>query len=359
MKKKLAVLLSLTLAVSMLAVGCGKKDEAPAQTETPVAETEAPTETEAPAATEGALKTGLYVSTSLGKSTDAGEEDGLAQVDSAIFAVTVDGEGKVVGCVIDAAQTKINFSKEGKVVTDLATVYQTKNELGEGYGMKSASGIGKEWNEQAQAFADYCVGKTADEIKGIALTAEGVIEDADLAASVTVHAGGFINGVVAAMENATEIGAQAGDKLGLGVNTTISKSKDAADGEDGQAQAYSYYTATTVNAEGKITSCILDASQGTVKFDATGKITTDLAAAVPTKNELGEGYGMKSASGIGKEWNEQAAAFAAYCVGKTADEVSGIALAEGVPADADLAANVTVHVGDFMTVIGKAVASAK
>ncbi|KSV57454.1 hypothetical protein [Acetivibrio ethanolgignens] len=359
MKKKLAVLLSLTLAVSMLAVGCGKKDEAPIQTEAPTTQTEAPAETEAPAATEGALKTGLYVSTSLGKSTDAGEEDGLAQVDSAIFAVTVDGEGKVAGCVIDGAQTKINFSKDGKVVTDLATVYQTKNELGENYGMKSASGIGKDWNEQAAAFAAYCVGKTADEIKGIALTAEGVVEDADLAASVTIHAGGFINGVVAAMENATEMGAKAGDKLGLGVNTTISKSKDAADGEDGQAQAYSYYTATTVNAEGKITSCILDASQGTVKFDATGKITTDLTAAVPTKNEIGENYGMKSASSIGKEWDEQAAAFAAYCLGKTADEVKGIALAEGVPADADLAANVTVHVGDFMTVISKAVANAK
>lgn len=358
MKKKLAVLLSLTMAVSMLSAGCGSKNDAPAETQSPAA-VETPASTETPASAEGGLKTGLYVATSLGSSKDAAEEDGLAQVDSSIFAVTVDAEGKVVECVIDAAQTKINFSAEGKLVTDLNTEYMTKNELGEGYGMKAASGIGKEWNEQAQAFADYCTGKTADEIKGIALTGEGLVSDADLAASVTVHAGGFINGVAAAIENASELGAQAGDKLGLGVSTTISNSTDAAADAEGLAQAYSYYTAITTDADGKITSCILDASQGSVNFDTAGKITTDLTAAVATKNQIGEGYGMKAASGIGKEWNEQAAAFAAYCVGKTADEVNGIALTEGVPADADLAASVTVHVGDFMSVISKASANAK
>ena len=31
--------------------------------------------------------------------------------------------------------------------------------------MKRASSIGKEWNEQANAFADYVIGKTLDEIK--------------------------------------------------------------------------------------------------------------------------------------------------------------------------------------------------
>ena len=68
---------------------------------------------------------------------------------------------------------------------------------------------------------------------------------------------------------------------------------------------------------------------------------------------------MKKASSIGKEWFEQAAAYAAYAVGKTADEVNGTAVTEGAPSDADLAASVTVHITDFNTVITKAVGNAK
>lgn len=352
MKKKLAVLLSAALITSMLAVGCGKKDEAPAETQTPAA-SQAPVEQQETPIAEGELKTGLYVTSSLGKSVDAKDTDGLAQADSSVFAVTVDSEGKVVNCVIDAVQSKVNFSAEGKIVTDLATEYETKNELGEAYGMKKVSSIGKEWNEQAQAFADYCVGKTLEEIKGIALTENGTAEDADLAAGVTVYTGDFINGVAAAIENADSLGAKAGDKLGLGIETTIANSKD------GQAQVDSNYAVTTVNAEGTITSCILDSSECKVAFDEKGAITTDLTAEVPTKNTIGDAYGMKKASPIGKEWNEQAAAFAAYCTGKTAEEVNGIALTEGVPSDADLTASVTIRVNNFMEVITKSAANAK
>ena len=47
-----------------------------------------------------------------------------------------------------------------------------------------------------------------------------------------------------------------------------------------------------------------------------------------TKNQLGDGYGMKQASSIGKEWNEQAAGFCAYVTGKTAAQVAGLAVDE-------------------------------
>ncbi|MEG1417985.1 MAG: hypothetical protein RSC55_05080, partial [Oscillospiraceae bacterium] len=70
--------------------------------------------------------------------------------------------------------------------------------------------------------------------------------------------------------------------------------------------------------------------------------------------ELGTAYGLSKASSIGKDWNEQAASFAAYATGKTLDEVKGIALKEGVPADADLMSSVTIHVADFITLIEKA-----
>jgi hypothetical protein len=150
------------------------------------------------------------------------------------------------------------------------------------------------------------------------------------------------------------MGASKGDRLSLASETNMSKSKDAADGKDGVAQAYATIAAVTFGGDA-ITSCYIDAVQANVNFDAAGKITTDLTAAPQTKNQLGDGYGMKSASSIGKEWNEQAAAFCAYVTGKTAAEVKGLAVDEsGKAADADLAASVTVGIGEFQALIEKA-----
>ena len=353
MKKLLTLLLSLTLVVSML-TACGKSDDgkkdptvAPTKkAETTTAPTNAPT-------TEGAAKTGLAVITSLEKSANPGDADGLAQVDSTVVAVLVGADGKIISCKIDASQAKINFSKEGKLVTDLKTTFKSKQELGTEYGMTKASKIGKEWNEQANAFASYVEGKTVEEVKGIALK-EGVPSDADLASSVTIHVSDYIAAIEKAVANAQDLGAKSTDKLGLSVTTDLGQSKDASADAEGLAQAYSFYSAVTT-ADGKITSCYIDASQGSVNFDTKGTITTDLKVAPQTKQELKEAYGMKKVSKIGKEWNEQANAFAAYATGKTADEVKGIAISkEGLASDADLVSSVTVHVSPFITIVEKA-----
>ena len=360
MKKKIALLLSLTLVLTM-ATACGKKNTnegTQTQGEATQEETTQEDATQEETA-QGGAKTGLAVLTSIGSSADAtADAEGLAQVDSTIVAVLVGEDGKILDCAIDAAQTKINFSAEGKITTDLATEFKSKQELGTDYGMAKASSIGKEWSEQANAFADYVVGKTLEEVKGIAVT-EGLATDADLSSSVTVHVSDFISGVEKAVNNAKDLGANADDKLGLGVATNIAKSTDAGE-EDGVAQAYTNYSVVTTDKDGKITSSIIDASQSDVKFSATGAITSDLAVAPHTKQELGANYGMASASSIGKEWFEQVDALSQYVVGKTVDEVKGIAVTEeGVPSDADLASSVTIHIGDYTTVIDKAVANAK
>ena len=106
--------------------------------------------------------------------------------------------------------------------------------------------------------------------------------------------------------------------------------------------------------DGKITSCVIDSVQAKVSFDAAGAVTSDITAPVATKNELGESYGMVAWGGAIAEWNEQAAAFAAYITGKTPAEVSGIAITEATkPADADLAASVTISIIGFMNLIAK------
>lgn len=361
MKKLLSLVLSLALVIFVFA-GCGSTNQQSPETSTAPSTTTASASTPSNApestATGDAVKTGLGVVTSIAKSTDAGKEDGLAEADSMIAAVTVDKDGKIVKCAIDAAQTKVNFSASGKLTTDIKTVFKSKQQLKEEYGMKKASKIQKEWYEQADAFAAYVVGKTLDEVKGIAISQEGTAADKELASSVTVHIGDFIAAVEKAVNNAQDLGAKASDKLGLGVTTNIAKSTDAGE-KDGLAQPYSYYTASTFGADGKITSCVIDASQANINFSKAGKITSDLKAELKTKQELGDAYGMKKASSIGKEWNEQATAFAKYATGKTVDEVKGVALKEGVPSDPELSSSVTVHATDFISIIENAGATAK
>ena len=91
------------------------------------------------------------------------------------------------------AQSKVSFNTSGELTTPLDATFKTKNELGTEYGMGKVSAIGKEWNEQAAAFAAYVIGKTVDDVKGIAVTEDGHAESADLTASVTVHIVDFID----------------------------------------------------------------------------------------------------------------------------------------------------------------------
>ena len=359
LKRISALLLCALLMLSALA-GCGTtvvvapEGDKPAAPSAP-SETTTPETQPVPDAAAVPVKTGLAVLPNISGSKDASAEgDGTAQTEILLVAVTVDDDGVIDSCVIDMVQAKIGFNASGALTTDLSTTFPSKNELGDDYGMKKASSIGKEWNEQAAALADYAVGKRVDELKGMAVGEDGKAADADLAASVTLYIGSFVDGIEAAVNSASHMGASKGDKLSLASQTSMSKSKDASADKDGVAQAYATIAAVTFSGE-VITSCYIDAVQANVNFDTAGHITTDLTAAPQTKNQLGDGYGMKSASSIGKEWNEQAAGFCAYVTGKTAAQVAGLAVDEsGKAADADLAATVTVGIGEFQALIEKA-----
>ena len=251
------------------------------------------------------------------------------------------------------------FTAGGKLGEDFPTAPKTKIELGKDYGMSQVSKIG-DWDQQIEAFRQYVIGKTAAEVQGIAVDESTRPTGADLTAGCTMSVGSYIAGVTAAIEKAVAVNVAATDKVGLGIVTVTDRSADAADGEDGVAEAYSYFTAVTLNADGAVSAALIDSTIGDVKFDATGKITSDLTARVATKVELGDAYGMKKASSIGKEWFEQANAFAAYAVGKTAEQITGIAVdANGKATGADLTASVTVPVGEFSGCLLKAIANAK
>ena len=362
--KKLSVILSLALILSLLS-GCAgtpvvyytdctcpvEAHEAPAAAE-PVIPLPAPTE--GPAAAGSALKTGLYVGAKIADSVSAtAEAEGTAKYDVTVVAVTVDDSGMIHNCIIDNVPASVAFDATGAVTSDLAAQILSKNELGDNYGMRVASSIGKEWNEQAAAIAAYAVGKNAAELSSIAISASGEV-DADLASGATMYVGGFLSAIEAAAANAQHLGAQAGDELRLAIIPGIKNSTSATEEKEGTAQLDLDITALTVNA-GVITSCYIDSLQAKVSFDTTGTITTDVTVAPQTKNELGDGYNMKLYGGAVAEWYEQAASFAAYVTGKTADEVAGIAVDEGTkPTEADLVSSVTIAVGGFQALIAKA-----
>lgn len=353
MKRKLVMGVSLLMSVAMLA-GCGGSNTE----EQPPAEDNGADVVEE---TTGALKTGLGVVTTIDKSKDAtAEEEGQGQAYTMIAAVTVDSEGKIVQAIVDGIQPTAKFDATGAISTDLATTFDSKLVAKEAYGMKGASSIGKEWSEQSEAFSQYIVGKTADEVKAIALDGDGKASDDDLKSSVTITTSVLMDVVVKAMENAEELGANAGDKLGLAVDGTIAKSADATAEAEGVVEGYSNIVVATFDADGKTTSAIVDAAQTKINFDATGKITSDLTVAYPTKVELGEDYGMKKASAIGKEWSEQAKEMSNYFTGKTAAEVMAIPLnEEGRPTEDDLKSSVTVHINDQVKLLGDAFNTAK
>lgn len=320
-----------------------------AEVATEVAEvaTEAATE----AAAEGALKTGLAIVASVAKSEEAVQAD----YDVTHVAVLVDDNGVIQDCIIDGIASKVTFDATGTITGDVNSPVATKNELGENYGMVAYGDAKYEWFEQADALAQYAVGKTVEELKNGAIDETGKApEGTDLAATATIYLGGYVSAIEAAVENAKHLGAQAGDELRLASINGVDGSASATAEAEGVAQLDSTVTALTVNGD-VITSCYIDSVQAKVNFDQEGKISTDLTAPVLTKNQLGENYGMVAWGGAVAEWDAQAASFAEYVTGKTAAEVAGIAVNEKTaPADADLASSVTIAIGGFQALIEKA-----
>lgn len=367
MKRKiLSVLLCGALTIGAF-TGCSTKPTAPTEKTT---ETEGAGST-APAAT-GSLKTGLGVVTSISKSAPAeADKAGVGQVDSVIAAVTYDSNGVITKCVIDSAQTKVEFNDKGEIQTDLAAEIKTKNELGDAYDMKKSSKIKKEWFEQAQAFADWTIGKTLDEVKGLKVKKvnddhPAVPDVPELTSTVSISVGDFIGAIEKAMTSEGSAFEADGDyKTGMGVITSINKSKSATDADEGLVQVDSSIVVNTLDKDGKIVASVMDAAQTKVNFNAKGEITTDLTAPISTKVELGADYGMAKYSKIKKEWNEQIKAFADWTIGKTVDEVKGLQVKKvdddhpAVPDVADLTSTVSISVGGYQAGVEKAAAAAK
>ena len=150
-------------------------------------------------------------------------------------------------------------------------------------------------------------------------------------------------------------------KLGLGMTAGMTGTNASVDA-DGTTQADVTACAVTLDSNGKIVGVSWDVMQCKATVTTEGAVT--VADAIQSKKELKEGYNMKPASPIGKEWYEQIAALEEYSVGKAVADVTGMEVKEvnghtNVPAIEDLTSSCTMSCGDFFVTLDKAAANAK
>ena len=156
-------------------------------------------------------------------------------------------------------------------------------------------------------------------------------------------------------------------KLGMGIVVDTASSASAEADKAGTAQIDATVAAVVLDKDGKIVSCRIDAVQNKITVAADGTIT--VPETFKTKMEKGDEYGMAAAvnygmdwnkDGVVKEWYDQAKAFEAYVVGKTAAEVEAMAtqtLDNGYvisSEDALLSAGCTIQITEFKAAVVKA-----
>ena len=208
----------------------------------------------------------------------ASSKENNAQVDATVAAVILDANGKIVQCRIDVAQNKMDVT--GGAV-DTAKTFETKMELGSRYGMagiidNNGDGVMKEWNEQANAFEAYVVGKTAAEVKAIQTQeANGhqiAVDEALLKAGCSMQITDFITAVAKACEDKNAVAFKAGEgfKLGVAAMSTAAESTAATADANGSANMYTDYAAAVVGADGKILAALNDATQPKIAISAAG-----------------------------------------------------------------------------------------
>lgn len=144
-------------------------------------------------------------------------------------------------------------------------------------------------------------------------------------------------------------------KLGLGVTTTVT-TKDATEDANGQGQATTTAAAVLVDDAGKIVKAFIDCADHKVGYTFDGKAVAN--ESFKTKYEQGASYNMVLYGGAAKEWFEQADAFCALIVGKTASEVKALVAENAKGTDEVINAGCTIYVSDFAVAVEEAINNA-
>ena len=251
------------------------------------------------------------------------DKDGSINIYANFGAAVVGEDGKILASLTDAIQPKFTVDVDGEIT---ASSYNgTKKELEYDYNMVKYSEATNEWFQQARAFEEYCVGKTADEVLNLPTRVRGndephpgyvVTTDSTLFASCSIQITDFMYVIGTAAKEATPENVKSSAstyKFGMGVVFE--------DNHTDEQVSYDAIVAAVVTDEsGKIVSVKIDDAQNKMNGDAI-----DLNKEFKSKKELKFDYNMVKYSEATNEWFQQVEAFENYCVGKTGAEVEAIA----------------------------------
>ena len=329
MNKNHRALWSCAVAAALLLTACGKTNGGASGSGSMSGSGTASSQTQA------AWKTGL------GVVTDASDEGRAGKIELAAAAVLLDGEGKLESVRLD--ELEVSVSADGTGAVTLPTDWRTKRQKGEDYPLAAVSSLKKGWAEQADAFADYLIGKTPEEVSMLKLDNDGRATDADLLSGCTIAVDRYRDAISKACSSAKVLGAAKGDRVSLGIEAVNATSDvTATDDKDVNAEIDVSMVAVTLDADGRVTSAVADMAEPALTVMSDGGIVApDM---VETKLEQGDRYGMRGASSIDKEWYEHSEGFCSYLKGKTRTEVAHIP-SDG--SDADLMALCTISIEDL------------
>ena len=194
MKQASRWFLCCTLAAALALTGCGGGNSGSSS-----GSMSGGTSAGSSAAQGAAWRTGLGVLTEATGTDRAGNIRTVAaavllDADGKLAVVTMDENARVTSAIGDMTEPELTVSADGTVSAPREPVY-TKNELGDRYGMRSASALGKEWYEHSAGWCGYLKGKNAVEIGK--LSADGT--DADLKALCTISVTDLQKAVLKAM----------------------------------------------------------------------------------------------------------------------------------------------------------------
>ena len=337
MKLKHTALWSGVVAAALLLTACGKSNSGSGSMSS-----SGMSSSTASTAQNGAWKTGL------GVLTETTDDHRTGKIDLVAAAVLLDGEGKIIDVTFDELESTI--SADGSGVLSMPTDTRTKRQKGDDYPLAAASSLKKGWAEQADAFADYLTGLTPQQAARLETDKDGRAADPDLLSGCTIRVDQYRDAVAKACTNASALGAAKGDRVSLGVVAeNASSDVTATDDKDLNAEVELTFAALTLDADGRITSAIGDMAEPALTIAADGGVTAP--DTVRSKLELGDSYGMRNASSLGKEWYEHSAGYCSYLKGKTEAEAASIP-ADG--SDPDLAALCTISIDALQKAAGDA-----
>ena len=254
-------------------------------------------------------------------------DDGLGtisknKVTNIALALVIDSEGKIAAARFDSIEQSLKVTN-GAVAT--AADITTKVEKGDAYtGMAAGS-----WANQAKAFEDFIVGKTAAEVA--ALDTSNVSGENPIVAGCTMSSSTpvFQSLVAKAFAYERKVSFKTADDITVGFGI---EAKSTGDVEAGVKVSASY--AAVVVAGGNVVASMLDEAECSYTFtEAEGAYTAAVKLSygkgyAGSKNDQGDAYDAYSPMAGGR-WYAQAQAYANSAVGKTVADLANLAT-EGV-----------------------------